>query len=247
MPPTPYQSGTAFFVSPTILLTAGHIVQDHKDTIVVEMPGTLEAEYFPERLFQTSPRTGHTTVICKLLGTGYPDADISVLEVVGPFKSAHYLSIEQHKFVTEADAVDVIGYPGMFTAKQVLHMHPSEDLVDRHMVRDVEALFPKRELVITHGSILFGGIRPCYRLSTVVGMSGAPVVLNGKVVGEHSNIATLLIQAFIQDLTPIRVQIAAFHLSGTLFGNFCRIAVLLVWPWVRVPVPNFRCQWQRAG
>src|SRR5205085_3213449 len=118
-----------------------------------------------------------------LLETGYSDADISVLEVVGPFKSAHYLSIEQQKFVADADAVDVISYPGMYTEKQVLHMHPFEDLVDCHMVHDVEALFPKCELVITHGSVLFGGIRACYRLSTVVGMSGAPVVLNGKVIG----------------------------------------------------------------
>ena len=74
-------------------------------------------------------------------------------------------------------------YLGMYTEKQVLHMHSSEDLVDRHMVRDVEALFPKHELVITHGSVLFGGICPCYRLSTVVGISGAPVVLNGKAIG----------------------------------------------------------------
>src|SRR5579859_4400024 len=139
--PEPYQSGTAFFISPTILLTAGHIVHDHKDTIIIEMPGNLEAEYFPERLFQTSAGTSHGTVMCKLLETGYPDADVSVLEVVGSFKSANYLSIEQHKFVAGPDAVDVIGYPGLYTEKQVLHMHPSEHLVDRHMVHDVETLF----------------------------------------------------------------------------------------------------------
>ena len=119
----------------------------------------------------------------KLLETGYPDADVSVLEVVGSFKSPNYLCIEQHKFVADADAVDVIGYPGLYTEKQVLHMHPSEDLVDRHMVHDVETLFPKREIVITHGSVIFGGIRPCYRPSTVARMSGAPVVLNGNAIG----------------------------------------------------------------
>src|SRR2546430_16056792 len=124
----------------------GHNLHDHKDTIIVEMPGTLEAEYFSERLFQTSTRTGHPTVICKLLETGYPDADISVLEVVGPFKSAHYLSIEQQKFVADADAVDVIGYLGMYTEKQNLPMHPSEDLVNRNMPRHDERLSRKHGL-----------------------------------------------------------------------------------------------------
>src|SRR5579859_1756770 len=76
-----YRSGTAFFVSPTILLTAAHIVHDHKDTIVVELPGTLKATAFLDRLFQPSAKS--RTIMCKLLETGHPDADVSVLEVVG--------------------------------------------------------------------------------------------------------------------------------------------------------------------
>lgn len=176
-----YRSGTAFFVSPTILLTAAHIVRDHKDTIVIELPGTLKATGFLERLFQ--PSANLRTISCKLLETGHPDTDVSVLEVVGTFKSEHYLPIEQHRFVPDVDTVDVVGYPSILTTRQIQHMHPCEDLVELNMVEDVETLFPRRELIVTHGSVIFGGIQPSYRLSTVPGLSGAAVLLNGNVIG----------------------------------------------------------------
>ena len=38
--PTPSASGTAFFVGPTILVTAGHLVPDGKRKIVAQHPGT---------------------------------------------------------------------------------------------------------------------------------------------------------------------------------------------------------------
>ena len=41
-------------------------------------------------------------------------------------------------------------------------------------------------LVVTHGPVNSGGMMPTYRLSTVRGMSGSPVILNGKVVGNSS-------------------------------------------------------------
>src|SRR5436190_23207754 len=53
----------------------------------------------------------------------------------------------------------------------------------RDGVNEVETLFPKRELIITHGPVVLGGIMPTYRLSTVGGMSGSPVLLDGAVIG----------------------------------------------------------------
>lgn len=245
-----YRSGTAFFVSPTVLLTTGHIVHDHKDTIVIELPGTLEATYFLERLFQTFPDANSQTVMCKLLETGYPDVDVSVLEVVGPYKSEHYLCIEHHKFVADIDAVDVIGYPGDYSSREVMRMHPLQDLVTGRMVHDVEALFPKCELVITHGSMIFGGIQPCYRLSTVMGMSGAPVVLNGNVVGTYFYIKTLRIlgvhtgsQSYTRSNRCISFEweaiwkvlqtcgvVGKFLISGSLFANSLPIIVMSMRP-----------------
>jgi len=80
--------------------------------------------------------------------------------------------------------VDILGYPGDYTSRDVRKMHPSSGLVDSRMIHDVEALFPKRELVITHGSVTHGGHSPWYQVSTVKGMSGGPVLMDGKVIGK---------------------------------------------------------------
>lgn len=55
--------------------------------------------------------------------------------------------------------------------------------IDGDLLDDVFALFPKSQLVITHGPLVLGGIMPTYRVSTVSGMSGSPVIINGKVRG----------------------------------------------------------------
>ena len=109
---------------------------------------------------------------------------MSVLEVVGEFKSEHYLPVEQHRFIPDVDTVDMVGYPGILTPRQIQHMHPCEDMVELNMVKDVEMLFPRLELIVTHESVVFRGIQPSYRLSIVSGLSGAPVLLNGNVIGK---------------------------------------------------------------
>jgi hypothetical protein len=182
-----FSSGTAFFVGPTTLLTAGHVVKDSRDKIVIEFPGALKATYFVEHLFK-DPKTGSNPRIeCKLVKTlfGKGDhADISVLEVLGSYKSNTFIEVKQLILPCECDGVvDVLGYPGDYSARDVMKMHPLSGEVDGDMIHDVETLFPKRQLVITHGSINIGGIRPCYRVSTVKGMSGGPVIMNGKVIG----------------------------------------------------------------
>lgn len=55
--------------------------------------------------------------------------------------------------------------------------------INGDLLDDVFALFPKSQLVITHGPVVLGGIMPTYRLSTVSGMSGSPVIVNGKARG----------------------------------------------------------------
>ena len=188
-----YASGTAFFVGPKTLLTAGHVVSDSKDIIIIEKPGILKATYFVEHLFQPTQSTIVQRYRCKLVDTLSRNADISVLQVLGDFTADNYLTVKQESLDDDCHyPVDILGYPAAYTDKQVQRMHPSEELVDGDMIHDIEALFPKRQLVITHGSIISGGNHPVYQLSTVGGMSGAPVVLNGNVIGESIHLSAML-------------------------------------------------------
>lgn len=187
--------GTAFFVGPTILLTAGHAVNDSRDKIVIELPGTLKATYFLERLFKDPQPGANPRFECKLVETLFGKAnhaDISVLEVVGPYKSNSFIEVTQQILPRECDGVvDVLGYPGEYSAREVMKMHPVPEQVNNDMVDDVHTLFPKRELIITHGSIKIGGNQPHYRVSTVKGMSGGPVLMKGKVIGNFFSTPTV--------------------------------------------------------
>lgn len=62
-----FASGTAFFVGPTTLLTAGHIASDEYTSVVAQPPGTLTAVLDVEHLFIESPlvETFHCKVVLK--------------------------------------------------------------------------------------------------------------------------------------------------------------------------------------
>ena len=194
---TPYGAGTAFFVGPTTLITAAHLVPDNKRRIVAQLPGTRRATSFVENLFNKHPcpppsslpqtrssSSGLETFECKCLGTGLPNVDIAILEVLGPYIAPVYLAIDQgsgHGALNPDDFVDIIGYPGIYNERYIQSMH--HGAIDGDLLDDVFSLFPKSQLVITYGPVVLGGIMPTYRVSTVSGMSGSPVIVNGKVRG----------------------------------------------------------------
>jgi len=184
-----YEYGTAFFIGPTTLITAAHLVPDNKRKIVAQLPGTLCSTTFVEDLFNKNLPEPFDTFECKWLGTGLPDADIAILQVNGEYKAKVYLELEDSGLETN-DLVDVVGYPGLYDERYVRNMHP--DLIRGDAVKDVFALFPKSELVVTHGPVVLGGIMPTYRLSTIAGMSGSPVIMNGKAKGK-SNLVVIMI------------------------------------------------------
>jgi len=177
-PSAGYQYGTAFFVSSTLLITAAHLVPDNKRRIVGQLPGTQRATSFVEDLFKKPPP--FDTFECKCLGTGLPNADLAVLQVTGSYRAKVFLKIDESGLDVD-DLVDVVGYPGLYSERDVRNMHPG--LIDGDIVDDVFELFPKSRLVITHGLVVLGGFMPRYRVSTVSGMSGSPVIVNGKVRG----------------------------------------------------------------
>lgn len=177
-------SGTAFFVSPTILLTAGHMARDGNREIAIQIPGTQKAVLFVDNLF--IKKTEIERIECDFVETGWPDIDICILKVKGDYKSSHYLHIEPTTLF-QGDRVDVVGYPGHYSDRYVQKMHPAES-VDRDAIEDFTGLFPRCELIVSHGTVESSGNRPTYNLSTVIGMSGSPVLISGKVTGNHAKV-----------------------------------------------------------
>jgi hypothetical protein len=78
--------------------------------------------------------------------------------------------------------VDLVGYPGSYSSQYVAKTQELP-LLGKSEYRDIEELLPSHELTITHGTVILGGKTCTYRVSTIGGMSGSPVVVNGKVVG----------------------------------------------------------------
>lgn len=173
-----YESGTAFFVSERIVLTAGHLLR-HPNTkaIVVQLPGTTQAELYVEDLF--SARSD--TIECEVLENGYPNVDVCVLRAKDDYRASRYLTLMRTE-ISQGTALDVIGYPGDYTDRHIKKMHEGR-IEGRQGVREVTDLFPKCELIVSHGSADTGGHLPRYLLSTVPGMSGAPVLIDGKAIG----------------------------------------------------------------
>ena len=171
-------SATAFFISDTMLLTAGHVAPDSKRRIIAQPPGTREARIFVEELFDDELKIPKFE--CEVVGTGHPNVDISILRVKGDWRPERHLSIKR-KVVHQGEKIDVIGYPGNYSDRYIKKMHGGG--VDRKAIDAVNQLFPKCELIVSHGEMSSPGIMPTYSLSTVNGMSGSPVIMSGEVIG----------------------------------------------------------------
>ena len=82
--------------------------------------------------------------------------------------------------------VDLVGYPGHLSREKLLLHH--NDIKGKDVDEAILAanqILPEGTLCVTTGHILENGINPTYRLSTTSGMSGGPVLLNGKVIGKR--------------------------------------------------------------
>jgi Trypsin-like peptidase domain len=182
-----FESGTAFFVSETTLLTAGHMARQGNTDFRIQLPGTFQAELFVEQLFEQGSEV--PTIECEIVKNQYTrGVDICLLRVKGDFKAKRHLQIKRTDF-SPGEAVDVMGYPGDYPSRYVRKMHTGPR-VTRASVDDVEQLFPKCELTVSHGNIESAGSMPTYLLSTVVGMSGSPVLKFGEAIGKEANMTS---------------------------------------------------------
>jgi hypothetical protein len=176
-------SGTAFFVGPTTLLTAGHMAPAWNTRVRAQLPGTKEALSFVDELFESENET--ETFPCRCIATLYPQADISILDST-PYRSETWL-VPTKEPLKRGEAVDIVGYPGLYSDRYIKTKHGRDVKIDSGAIHDIQSLLPKCKLTVTHGPVVNGAVAS-YKVSTIAGMSGGPVIVNGKCVGKlHLN------------------------------------------------------------
>jgi hypothetical protein len=184
-------TGTAYFVGPTTLVTVGHMASDKGTKLLAQLPGTLKAEKRTDGLWlQPNDTKGPETFTCTVTKSLYKkrnvDHDIAILSCKGSYQASQWLEIEKMP-LPEGLNVDLVGYPGWYTAPILAHTQGFvlSDIEEQ----DIRQILPRCELVLSHGTILEPGALVTYKLSTTGGMSGGPVIVNGKAVGKGLYIA----------------------------------------------------------
>jgi hypothetical protein len=78
--------------------------------------------------------------------------------------------------------VDVIGYPGLYSPQYLVDTHRADNKED---IRNILELFPSCELTVSSGRILEHrtATTASYSVSTIGGMNGSPVIVDGTNVG----------------------------------------------------------------
>jgi V8-like Glu-specific endopeptidase len=174
------RSGTAFFVTKTHLLTAGHNVKCSSDaeikSIRLSYAGCKKVDY------------DTNTVECNLIGTLYDSGskiDLAILD--SPSQNVGtWLPISAKIADLPIGAiVDIIGYPGRMPTAQKESFQKDGSLKDyNESMKEVEIMLPPKTLTVSRGvveAIENGCIR--YKLSTLCGMSGACLMYDGKIYG----------------------------------------------------------------
>lgn len=180
--------GTAFFVSSTRLLTAGHNVKTTPGALKIESTrlsyaGSQKVDYFTN------------TVECSVLDTTYtsaahdPRSDIAILECLA-HEAGIYLPLSDN--INELQGapgapviVDIIGYPCQFKTSQKEGFQEKGELNRYHAsMQEAGQMLPAKTLTVTRGPVEEvdnGMIR--YKISTLPGLSGACLMYKGKVYG----------------------------------------------------------------
>lgn len=176
-----YATGTAFFVGPTTLLTARHVAPDHTTDVVAQLPGVRTAIIDSEKLFDENPVV--ETFVCRVVLDGPAWlVDVTILDCSNShFRAVEWLELDRTS-LKKGVKVDLVGYPGAYSSQYVAKTQELP-LLGKSEYRDIEELLPSHELTITHGAVILGGKTCTYRVSTIGGMSGSPVVVSGKAVG----------------------------------------------------------------
>ena len=174
--------GTAFFISPRLLVTAGHnVIGVHGpiSQLCITHPG-VEMIDLRQVALRTVP-----TINCKVVGSLYKkegpfSKDIAILDA-GSFNASHYLPLS--KAIAPQNAViDIVGYPAQIK-DEWLEAH---DGIDVQRAQDeAKCLLPKGRLLVTRGNAsATSGTAIPYHITTCPGFGGSCVLYNGAVIGK---------------------------------------------------------------
>jgi V8-like Glu-specific endopeptidase len=175
--------GTAFFVSETRLLTAGHNiagVNDRVTRISISLPGV------PNVVATDMSLRKIPLVECKVIGTMYRhdqqySKDIAILDS-GSFRNPDYVSLSAIIPPKEA-VVDVIGYPGKIRQEWIQAQWGLKDITKGQ--QDAKKLLPAGSLLVTRGTVEDSEEIMSYHISTCPGMGGSCVLYQGSVIGKN--------------------------------------------------------------
>jgi hypothetical protein len=161
-------------------------MHDGLDTeIVAQLPGVQKAELDVRKLFVERPTVD--VFKCSIVETDKPIADVLLLDCSLYFKATTWVSL-QRKFIYGGVDVDLIGYPGLYSPQYLVETQ-GETANSKQAMTDISQLLPRCELTVSHGPVMTSTIRTPmlmpYKISTIAGMSGSPVILDGKVIGTY--------------------------------------------------------------
>jgi len=175
--------GTAFFVRPNILLTAGHCtlgLRDPRVRLIISRPfesGPIDLMDFVARRMETI----ECSVIDSLYQKDGPGhMDISILHS-GSYSSPTFLQLSTLP-VPRHGIVDIVGYPGRHSTDFILG-HSGLTKPFQECITSAETLLPAQTLTITRGIVETVGSTISYKATTCPGMSGGCLIYNGKALG----------------------------------------------------------------
>ena len=175
---------TAFFIAPSLLLTAGHAAVSPnglRTELYLFHPGTTHLDF--SQVAKRSPSAIRCAVVVNhYSGVGFPSNDIAILSS-GNFESAHFLTLSGEGIPLDRN-VDIIGYPGEIRDMWLSEKHDGLADVSKNKASG-EVLLPPRQLVVTRGIVAHNsGSLVSYTISTCPGLSGSCVMFEGKVHGK---------------------------------------------------------------
>ena len=186
--------GTAIFISPRHIITAGHVfVPPSDDGSTSNTTGTSKASS-TFKTWITYPGCERVDLDnankleCRLLKNLYDgppaeNCDIALLDV--PCHVAkNYLPPVLNYQPRKEESIHILGYPGEVRRDFIEKNHPGVDNVN--IAREqCKTMLPRHQLTVTGGFV--SSVQPngliSTKVSTIVGMSGSIVISNNKAIG----------------------------------------------------------------
>lgn len=176
---------TAFFVTRSLLLTAGHNVLLSKGALEIV---DFRITYAGWKEVTASTNTLDCTLVANLYKERTPEwqgstPDIAVLDCQSHTAETHMTLSLDAAALQPGIFVDVVGYPQQLKDEQKRSLRVHKGLTERKL-EDAGKMLPACTLTVTRGQINSRGNGVFeYNISTVPGMSGACVVFDGRVYG----------------------------------------------------------------